>query len=225
MLISSKDELIAQSLICLRSSLEALRMKATSLQSENLHFDCGGPSLCKVEWMATLTMNQGLYFRELSRVLFKNGSSKEKKNWWLSTFYSFRIQALVRKALLELTKESEDALLQSQLYLHIPLRLFIAGSGAYDPLQTDFATPLNSKDRNENDYEQARRAVRQREWCWKGIHDSGDYLKMIYQDGVKYFEPGASVSSLNQASDGSSFSDLDGISPSLRFNIYISNLW
>ena len=49
MLNRPKDELISQSLTCLRSSLEALRMNAVPFQSENLHFDCGGPSQCKVE--------------------------------------------------------------------------------------------------------------------------------------------------------------------------------
>jgi hypothetical protein len=78
MLNRPKDELISQSLTCLRSSLEALRMKAMPFQSENLHFDCGGPSQCKVEWMVNLSMNHSLYFRELSRVLFKKENSRNK---------------------------------------------------------------------------------------------------------------------------------------------------
>jgi hypothetical protein len=229
MLNHTKDKLISHSLTCLRSSLEALRMNAVPFQSENLHFDCGGPSQCKVEWMANLSMNQSLYFRELSRLLFKKENSHDKKNWWLSTFYGFRIQGLVRKVLLELTKDSEEGMLQSKHYLHIPLRLFIASSGTYDPLI--FGSPpllqsiFDSSAPAGDDYEEAKRAVGQSGWGSKGISSSGDYLKTIYEDaiGITPRERSAPLYPWSQDqdsdggslkySDGSSFSDLDGTVP------------
>jgi hypothetical protein len=113
--------------------------------------------------MVNLSMNHSLYFQELSRVLFKKENSRNKENWWLPTFYGFRIQSLVRKALLELTKDSEEGMLQSKHYLHIPLRLFIASSGTYDPLISDSPPVLQSRIDNSaptgDDCEEAQRAV------------------------------------------------------------------
>jgi hypothetical protein len=77
-----------------------------------------------------------------------------------------------------LAADSHPASLQSKQYMHIPLRLFIASSGTYDPLARDL---LSFSDEHD-DYEQARQAVGHGDWCLSGIRDSGSYLKTLFED-------------------------------------------
>ena len=77
-----------------------------------------------------------------------------------------------------LASEDSTALVQSQRYLHIPLRLFIASSGTYDPLARDLLSFSGAND----DHEQARLAVGYGEWCSSGVGDSGSYLKRLFED-------------------------------------------
>jgi hypothetical protein len=118
------------------------------------------------------------YFNELSRVIFKKENIRKKNLCYLSIFYSFCIQSIVRKCLIMLAADSHPASLQSKQYMHIPLRLFIASSGTYDPLARD----LLSFSDEHGDYEQARQAVGHNDWCLSGIRDSGNYLKRLFED-------------------------------------------
>jgi len=77
-----------------------------------------------------------------------------------------------------LASDEGTALVQSKRYLHLPLRLFIASSGNYNPLTRD----LLSFSGRHDDYEQARQAVGYGEWCLSGIGDSGTYLKRLFED-------------------------------------------
>jgi hypothetical protein len=58
--------------------------------------------VCKLESIASLELNLTLYLDELSRVFFKKENLKSRDGYWLSTFFSFCIQAVVRRALLQL---------------------------------------------------------------------------------------------------------------------------
>lgn len=143
----------------------------------------------------------------------------------------------MRKALLELTKDSEKGMLQSKHYLHIPLRLFIASSGTYDPLISDSPPVLQSRIDNSaptgDDCEEAKRAVSQSGCGSKGIFSSGDYLKTIYEDaiGITPRERSSMLYHWSQDqdsdgcslkySDGSSFSDK---SPSPRHIVQKPNI-
>ncbi|CZR51530.1 uncharacterized protein PAC_01407 [Phialocephala subalpina] len=98
-----ENQLIAQSLICLRTCAEALRVKAAGLLGTRWHSSCESQK-CKIECIANLSMHIELYIRELSRVFFKKENAKRRHPWWLSTFYSFCIQSYVRRALVELAK-------------------------------------------------------------------------------------------------------------------------
>ena len=69
-LTEEQDQLIAQSLICLRNCLEALRVKNSGYLEERLHRACE-PLLCKVDCIANITLSLELYVHELSRVFFK----------------------------------------------------------------------------------------------------------------------------------------------------------
>ncbi|KAF8859366.1 hypothetical protein BDZ45DRAFT_361571 [Acephala macrosclerotiorum] len=101
-----EDQLIAQSLICLRTCAEALRVKAAGLLGTCWHSSCGSQN-CKIECVANLSMHLGLYTQELSRVFFKKENVHHRGPWFLSTFYSFCIQSYVRRVLVELTKDAE----------------------------------------------------------------------------------------------------------------------
>jgi hypothetical protein len=146
-------------------------------------------------------MHLKMYFDELSRVFFKKQNIGDKAAWWLSTFYSFCIQSLVRRTLIQLTENvsydtASQGLAQSKQYLHIPLRLFIASSGAYDPLNHSMSTldrrQYGKDDRTPRpeDIHQARSAVRQSGWCSIGVSNSADYLRKLFEDDGSVLETG-----------------------------------
>ncbi|KAE8440569.1 hypothetical protein EG329_007227 [Mollisiaceae sp. DMI_Dod_QoI] len=101
-----ENQLIAQSLICLRTCAETLRAKASGLLDTRWHSACESWN-CKVECIVNLNVHLGLYARELSQVFFKKENLRQRGSWWLSVFYSFCIQSYVRRALVELTKDME----------------------------------------------------------------------------------------------------------------------
>ncbi|KAL5319024.1 hypothetical protein ACEPPN_014094 [Leptodophora sp. 'Broadleaf-Isolate-01'] len=184
------DQLIAQSLICLRSCLEALRIKASGFLGKQRHVSCNS-GLCKFECLEYVKLNISLYFDELSRVFFKKENMRNKTTWWLSAFYSFCIQSFVRRALLELEKESlVFATLASRDYLRDPVQLFVAISSLDDPLIRPLARDLSGKVKtnamvegpNLDDYEEARLAVGQNTWLTDGISGSYDYLTSFFGD-------------------------------------------
>jgi hypothetical protein len=106
---------------------------------------------------------------------------REKTTWWLSAFYSFCIQSFVRKALIELGKVIILPSFASRDYLKLPVRLFIASSGSYDPL-CEVPTSTSDGETHSNDYREVQLAVSQSKWSSEGIDGSGDYLKRLFED-------------------------------------------
>jgi hypothetical protein len=181
--------LIAQSLICLRSCLEAIRVEALGFLKRDYHIACDY-DICKIQCIANLDLNLTFYLDELSRVFFKKENAKNKADWYISAFYSFCIQAIVRKALLSLSRDGilkgvgtpclmsfkDSALSASHQFLHLAIHLFIATSGTYDPLKSDYSTideasrPSHKKD-----------LISLQEALGVPIKDSGEYLKQLFE--------------------------------------------
>jgi hypothetical protein len=185
--LNSQNQMIAQSLICLRSSLEALRLKRSGFLEPLWHESCF-PTRCTTDLVNTLQKTLSLYLDELSRVFFKKENLKDKKPWWLSAFYSFCIQSYVRKNLiqLEMRSEIEPSSLSltpfpAEKYLRLPLRLFIARSGEFDPItMPQWSTSENYI--NCFDYTEAKNVTDQRNWSVRGIKTFGQYLESLYVD-------------------------------------------
>ncbi|KAH8756869.1 hypothetical protein BGZ57DRAFT_802906 [Hyaloscypha finlandica] len=180
------DELIAQSLICLRSSFEAFRLTKPSkiaCMTQRSHALCQ-PGSCQIDCIRSLDENLGLYLNELSKVFFKKENMRVKEAWWLSTFYSFAIQGLIRRILQQLSNTTNGKSSTDQ-YLHLAIRLFVASSGDYDPLMRDYVTPANDKDVDSSfiqDLQEAKRAVKQDTWAERGIVSSANYLRNVFED-------------------------------------------
>ncbi|KUJ23554.1 uncharacterized protein LY89DRAFT_663965 [Mollisia scopiformis] len=98
------DQLIAQSLICLRVCAEALRAQASGLLSTPWHSICESHN-SKLDDVRNLNVHLRLYNKELSRVFFQRENLRNRRPWWLSAFYSFCIQSYVRRALIKLNME------------------------------------------------------------------------------------------------------------------------
>jgi len=185
-LICFQDELVAQSIICLRSSFEAARITRNPLWL-NAHKLCK-TDICQVDSIKTLNEHLGLYLDALSKVFFKKENMKNKETWWLSTFYSFAIQGIVRELIRELspTPESQAA---TDRYLHLALRLFIASSGNYDPLMRDYTSSGKGKETSLSyisDLEEAKTAMEQSSWASKRISSSADYLRKLFEDDGRH---------------------------------------
>ncbi|CCD50690.1 similar to transcription factor Cys6 [Botrytis cinerea T4] len=74
------------------------------------------------------------YIEQLSKVFFKKENLRGK-TWWLSVFYSLVIQSLVRAILKAIVADGGVEIPSSiNQYLHLAVRLFVATSGAHDPL-------------------------------------------------------------------------------------------
>ena len=191
-----QDQLIAQSLICFRSCLEALRIKELGLLKRTTHLACDNQG-CKVQCLANLDLHLTLYLDELSRVFFKkeNLRDKNKTDWFVSTFYSFCIQAFVRRALQKLSTYShgaseamenffgfhipsfvKPALAASNSYLHLAIHLFIASNGSYDPLTVDY-----SKVDEASPSEFQKDVTTLRQTLGAAMTSSSEYLKKIYE--------------------------------------------
>jgi hypothetical protein len=167
-----------------------MRVKAAGFLKDPAHGFCA-PSSCKIECISNLDMHLTLYLDELSRVFFKKENMRNKKSCWLSIFYSFCIQSTVRKALIALENDAatsnntDGGSLVRKQYLHLPVRLFIASSGPYDPLITRVSSSSSSAERDGPsvlDCEAACIAVNQAGWKPRGIRCSGDYLKELFED-------------------------------------------
>lgn len=188
-----QDQLIAQSLICLRSSLEALAVLDSGFLKATSHGTCV-ESVCQFDCITNLSLHLRLYLEELSRVFFTKENMRTKEGWWLSTFYSFCIQAIVRRVLLRLNKKTSlSNELAARQYLHLAIRLFAASSGSYDPLMRDYASPNLTKDEESSavsDFCAAKVAVQQTHWKWKAISSSAAYLKKLFEDDGEELETG-----------------------------------
>lgn len=181
-----KDELISQSLLCLLTCLEVKRLASTQRLTSGNHQFCTKSPLptCKVNCIANLSLYLNKFLDELSRVFFQKQDMRSKA-WWLPIFYSFCIQAVVRRALITLTKGPQGQhfeLTWVKEYLHLAVRLFISTSGSYDPLTQSFEDDgsLQSGDLPKpEDYEAARVALGVPS---NDFTSSGDYLKRLFED-------------------------------------------
>jgi hypothetical protein len=178
--------LISQSLLCLLTCLEVKRLAITQRLTPHSHQFCTKSRLptCKVNCIANLSLYLNKFLDELSRVFFQKQDMRSKA-WWLPIFYSFCIQAVVRRALITLTKDPQFQrfeLTWVKEYLHLAVRLFISTSGSYDPLTQSFGDDgsLQSGDLPKpEDYEAARVALGVPS---NDFTSSGDYLKRLFED-------------------------------------------
>jgi hypothetical protein len=139
-----------------------------------------------------LTENLTLYLKELSRVFFQKENMKKIEPWWLSAFYSLCIQSGVRKCLAligRLNPAGEESCLDIKPihYLQRAVRLFIASSGAYDPLARDYYLKVTYREATTRieEYKIAQVAVKRKDWASAGIKSSAEYLRNIFEDDGK----------------------------------------
>jgi hypothetical protein len=156
------------------------RWNAVDVSNHNL---CKA-DVCQIDYIRILNEHLSLYLNALSKVFFKKENMRVKETWWLSTFYSFAIQGLVRQLIrrLSFTKNSKSA---TDQYLHLAIRLFIASSGDYDPLTRDYVTLSKGKEVDSSyfsDLNKAKEAVEQNSWKSRGVSSSADYLRDLFED-------------------------------------------
>jgi hypothetical protein len=166
-----------------------MHVKAYTASSEALLHNLCSSTACKIECIEQVKTDISLFLKELSRVFFKKANMRKKHAWWLSTFYSFCIQSFVKKCLMGIeTGASDERRLACEEYLQLPIRLFIATSGTFDPLMSDLGeleVDESEDDRDgqsPNDYKEARIAVGQNKWAADGITGSADYLRSLFGD-------------------------------------------
>jgi hypothetical protein len=149
------------------------------------HESCYGDS-CKVQYFSNLHLNITLYLDELSRVFFKKENLTTRDGYWISTFYSFCIQATVRKFLQTLSRRTtphhESALSASKQYLHLAINLFIASSGTYDPLITDYSVVEPGHVAGNEDIFLLQQAL------GGPVQSSADYLRNIFEMEIPTYQ-------------------------------------
>lgn len=115
---------------------------------------------------------------------------RDIKLWWMSGFYSFCIQSIVRRGLLQLVGASPTGVsaryLAVEQYLHVAVRLFVASSRIHDPLVCDLpgCEPTCTEEEvcKINECKLAQISVKQPVWKENGIKGSGHYLKRLFED-------------------------------------------
>lgn len=182
--------MITQSLICLRSSLEVLRLPAPGsiFPGQRAHDTCHSFTGCKIECISEFKNHLESYLQELSRVLFKKENVRSN-DWWLSVFYSLCIQGLVRLALCKIVNNSEildpERIFATQ-YLYLVVRLIIARSGSYDPLLKDWQSSVLESPKKDwrivEHFQNAQVAVNRPSWASQGIYNSGGFLRKLFED-------------------------------------------
>jgi hypothetical protein len=176
---------------------------------------------CRVHCISGLEFALKVFLKELSQVFFKKDNLRSK-NWWLSAFYAFCIQGLVRRGLMDLVGSGRSDGLTDyhpqwfsvNQYLYIALRLFVATSGVYDPLSADYspenpfhATKTEVEKTSDQDFKAAQDAVRQGTWKSNGISGSMHYLQDLFDDtGDDLLARPTSLSSIE--ADGDTGGDL-----------------
>ncbi|TGO28532.1 hypothetical protein BPAE_0026g00220 [Botrytis paeoniae] len=191
------NQLIAYSLTCLRTCVEALHINTLG-GFEDSHEACE-LSTCKVDCIRDLELQVEQYLDELSRVIFLKENMRNRF-WWLSAFYSLCIQGVIRQALILLSSNNHNEAsiiekMSSTKYLHIAIRLFSVSSGTHDPLIQDWSSQLAFPSAEVGapsieDYQNAQSAINQSQWKIKGIKKSGNYLKKLFEDnGGSLAEP------------------------------------
>jgi hypothetical protein len=183
--------LIAQSLICLRNSFEALRVNAAGWLTDNIHNTCELRS-CRVDCISNLTTSLSIFIDGLSKVFFKKENMRNK-SWWLSMFYSFCIQSMVRKILIKLSSAPSmpiRAFSGARQHLYLALRLFNATSGIYDPLGWDLPFQSSGSLKEASlfeDVQRAKFATDQDNWKFFGISSSAEYLSQLFDSDGETF--------------------------------------
>jgi hypothetical protein len=154
-----------------------------------IHKGCG-ENQCRLNCINDIRMHLNMYSDALSTVIFRKENTRSK-SWWLSAFYSLTIQSMVRAALLQLTRPSVVSTLgnrpdrRNQQYMHLGVRLFIAGSGTHDPLMRDYSalpTSSGAEEKTNKNFQAAQEATRQDSWGGHGINSSADFLRTIFED-------------------------------------------
>ncbi|KAB8294964.1 hypothetical protein EYC80_006917 [Monilinia laxa] len=176
------NQLIAYSLMCLRTCIEALHVNDLK-GLEDSHEACEA-SICKVDCTQNVELQLEQYLDELSRVIFLKENMRSRI-WWLSVFYSLCIQSVIRQALILLSPNDQEELRSTQ-YLQIAVRLFTVSSGTYDPLIRDWSSESTSSNLEDGpsveDYHDAQLAVKQPDWRLWDIKNSATYLKKVFED-------------------------------------------
>jgi hypothetical protein len=132
------------------------------------HKYCSDDS-CRVQCISNLELNINLYLDELSRVFFKKENLKTRDGYWVSAFYSFCIQATVRKILRKMSVGVE--------YLRLAINLFIASSGTYDPLTTNHSADHVGHVSDHEDIALLKEAL------GSPVTSSADYLRKLFEIG------------------------------------------
>ncbi|KAF4627878.1 hypothetical protein G7Y89_g10271 [Cudoniella acicularis] len=171
------DKLIALSLICLRTCLEAVRIKHECI-NRAVHEACDWTE-CKVESITNLETHLKMYLSELSQVFFKKDNLR------------------IRRGLMELTCDQHEftqgsgQCLTARRYLCLALKLFVATSSTYDPLMGDYSSTTvgyfaSSRTDSEVSLDQefiiAQEAAQQSSWKTTGFSSSLQYLQNIFED-------------------------------------------
>jgi hypothetical protein len=178
------DELIFQSLVCLRLSLEVLRLLAQS-PGESMHQNCQGQPRCKIDCIASLELQLEAYLENLSVVIFKKENLRGV-GWWLSALYSLCIQSIVRKALCKIVAKNNGpsaARIPADEYLYLVVRLFVARSGSYDPLDKNVISQSFEQDRPTlRRYEILRQEMDSSARSLRGVTNPAEFLQVIFED-------------------------------------------
>jgi hypothetical protein len=133
-----------------------------------------------------------IFIEGLSKVFFKKENMRNK-SWWLSMFYGFCIQSIVRQVLIQLSCApgmSVSAFSGARQYLYLPLRLFNATSSLYDPLGWDLSLQSSSSSKEASLIEDVRRAkfaTDQDNWKALGISSSVEYLNQLFDSDGETF--------------------------------------
>ncbi|KAF7908460.1 uncharacterized protein EAF01_004215 [Botrytis porri] len=183
------NQLIAHSLTCLRTCVEALHVNTLGGFKDS-HGACE-LATCKIDCIRDLELQVEQYLDELSRVIFLKENMRNR-SWWLSAFYSLCIQGVIRQALILLSSNDHSETsgiekLTSTQYLYIAIRLFSASSGTHDPLIQDWSSQIAFRSAEVGapsieDYQNAQSAINQSQWKIRGIKKSGNYLKKLFED-------------------------------------------
>lgn len=187
LVLYDQNQLIAQSLICLRSCLEVMHLKTIGRLDIFLHKKC--PNICEINLIANLDTSISRYLDELSRAFLLKDKMRNVRSWWLSGFYSLRIQSFVRTCLIHLHATNQDSTTikhqGAQQYLHLAVRLFVAYSRSYDPLVQVFSLMSDWEVEDMllmSEVMVARLAVKYDTWALAKITSSGEYLKQLFDD-------------------------------------------
>lgn len=156
--------------------------------------------------MSKVDANLKTYLDMLYEVMFDK-NSKNRREWWLSVFYSLCIQSYVRKSVIilvsHLGQEDNDrpatATTTANKYVQLVAELFPACNDTgktYDPLRYNLDNPSDKQaasiDQHSLNIEQAKFAqiaVHQKLWAKKHINGSFAYLREKFEADSGSFGP------------------------------------